>query len=55
MKNHTQLWLTKQEVRVKLTLEYEATSKVRHKLQIEYTTLQKKKMRLDGASSSTQQ
>ncbi|XP_056892626.1 coiled-coil domain-containing protein 40-like [Takifugu flavidus] len=48
MKNHTQLWLTKQETRVRLTLEYEATSKATHKLQIEYTTLQKKKMRLDG-------
>lgn len=53
MKNHTQLWLRKQETRVRLTLEYEATSKVTHKLQIEYTTLQKKKMRLDGTSSTS--
>lgn len=48
VKTHTQLWLTKQETRVRLTLEYEATNKVIHKLQIENTTLQNQKKHLEG-------
>lgn len=48
MKNHTQLWLTRQETRVRLSLEHEATNKVLHKLQIENSTLQKRRMRLEG-------
>lgn len=48
VREHTQLWLTKQETRVRLTLEYEATNKVVHKLQIENTALHNRKTQLEG-------
>uniref|UniRef100_A0A674MJ37 Coiled-coil domain-containing protein 40 n=1 Tax=Takifugu rubripes TaxID=31033 RepID=A0A674MJ37_TAKRU len=48
VRNYTQLWLTKQETRVRLTLEYEDTNKVIQKLQMDYTILQKKKTCQDG-------